>query len=266
MLTALAQKFTLQSTYTSPNDNRWILTDHFYVHSIESGGVSIDIFNVDTNDADVHGAAQICCQCYGYAGDDDKTCNNVARGDAACAGGSTDMYDQCVAQLKTWGDDSRSKLASYVKNSTADWKIVNSHYGPYDHYAEANAATWRKLLQGLGVQVFLYGHTHGEKHDYSTDKIHFVENGAGGGIQSESASSVPTYAQDYVSNVWTATGYPYGFFELNASKNWIKLRFLTFDDQWQMAKTVAASTIGGIKVGHCWYIPNDGSKGQACSS
>ncbi|ETL39590.1 hypothetical protein L916_09091, partial [Phytophthora nicotianae] len=74
IVTALENKFSWQSKYTSPNDDRWILKDHFYVYSIEDkdSGVSIDIFNVDSGDASTHAAQQTCCQCYGYAeGDDD---------------------------------------------------------------------------------------------------------------------------------------------------------------------------------------------------
>ncbi|EEY59949.1 uncharacterized protein PITG_13108 [Phytophthora infestans T30-4] len=97
LVAALNNKFSWQSGYTSPNDDRWILEDHFYVYTIEDSdaGVSIDIFNVDSNDADSHGALKTCCQCYGYAGDDDDACDNVARGDDACCGGDTDMYDAC---------------------------------------------------------------------------------------------------------------------------------------------------------------------------
>ncbi|POM69975.1 Hypothetical protein PHPALM_13683, partial [Phytophthora palmivora] len=132
LVTALKNKFSWQSGYTSPNDDRWILEDHFYVYTIEdsTSGVSIDIFNIDSNDADSHGAQETCCQCYGYAGDDDDTCDNISRGDDACCGGDTDMYDACVDQLTSWADDSRTQLAANIANSTATWKIVNSHYNP----------------------------------------------------------------------------------------------------------------------------------------
>ncbi|RLN45391.1 hypothetical protein BBJ29_010106 [Phytophthora kernoviae] len=45
--------------YTSPNDDRWILEDHLYVYSFVNStpGVSIGIFNVDSGDADTHGAS-----------------------------------------------------------------------------------------------------------------------------------------------------------------------------------------------------------------
>ncbi|KAE8972078.1 hypothetical protein PF007_g26628 [Phytophthora fragariae] len=77
LIQGLESKFEWQSGYTSPNDNRWKLEDHFYVHRIEdpTTGVSIDIFNVDTNDADIHGAMQICCQCYGYSEGDSAGCD-----------------------------------------------------------------------------------------------------------------------------------------------------------------------------------------------
>ncbi|GMF16526.1 unnamed protein product [Phytophthora lilii] len=191
LVKALSNKFSWQSDYTSPNDNRWVLKDHFYVYSIEDkdSGVSIDIFNVDAGDASTHGAQQTCCQCYGYAEGSDKKCKNVARGDKLCCGGDTDMYDACYKKFTEWSDDSRKQLAKEVAASTATWKIVNSHYSPYAHYDESGMAKWFKILKDSGIQLWMNGHTHGENHDYSsTYKVHFVDNGAGGGIQKESAS------------------------------------------------------------------------------
>ncbi|KAI9981264.1 hypothetical protein PInf_008914 [Phytophthora infestans] len=201
LLTSLKNKFSWQSTYTSPNDDRWVLEDHFYVYSIkdEASGISIDIFNVDSGDADSHGATEVCCQCYGYAGDDDDKCSNIARGDDACCGGDGDMYDKCMAQFTAWSDDSRKQLEANIANSWATWKVVNSHYSPYAHYAEAGMDKWFSIINDTGVHLWLNGHTHGENHDYSTSLgVHFVDNGAGGGIQKESASGsgIPTYAKD----------------------------------------------------------------------
>ncbi|KAF1779249.1 Metallo-dependent phosphatase-like [Phytophthora cactorum] len=247
-------------------DNRWIMPDHFFVHSIAdpTSNVTIDIFNLDTNDADTHGAQQICCQCYGYSGKDDDSCENVKRGDSLCAGGDNSMYDACMDKLQAWGEDSRNKLVEAAKASNATWKIVNTHYSPYNHYAPGPAEKWRELLDGLGIQLFLYGHTHGEKHDYTAFKTHFIENGAGGGIQNESPSGIPPYAEDYVENVWAAGHYPYGFFTLNVSPTWLKVSFNTFDDTWAMTKDLDATGVGGIAIKHCWYIPQRGGKGKSC--
>lgn len=266
LLSALEQKFTLQSSYVSPQDNRWIMPDHFFVHSIANpaSNVTIDIFNLDTNDADTHGAQQICCQCYGYSGKDDDACENVKRGDSLCAGGNNGMFDACMDKLQTWGDDSRKRLVEAAKASNATWKIVNTHYSPYNHYAPGPAEKWRELLDGLGIQLFLYGHTHGEKHDYAAFKTHFIENGAGGGIQNESPSGIPPYAEDYVENVWAAGHYPYGFFSLRVSPTWLQVNFNTFDDSWSMTKDVDATGIGGIAIKHCWYIPQRGGRGKSC--
>ncbi|KAI9895175.1 hypothetical protein PsorP6_018278 [Peronosclerospora sorghi] len=172
LVVALKNKFALQAEYTSPNDNWWVLKDHFYVYSIadEVSGVSIDIFNVDVGDATTHGAQQTCCQCYGYSEEKDKLCKNVDRGDKLCVGGDTDMYDAV---------DSRQQLAKEVAASNATWKLVNSHYSPYAHYDEAGMKKWFDILQDASVQLWLNVHTHGENHDYSsTLQMHFVTNGA----------------------------------------------------------------------------------------
>ncbi|KAE9296403.1 hypothetical protein PF008_g24009 [Phytophthora fragariae] len=269
LITALENKFKWQQEYTSPNDDRWVLKDHFYVYTVEdaASGVSIDIFNVDSGDADVHAAQQVCCQCYGYSDGDDTSCNSVARGDKYCCGGDSDMYDACYAKFTEWSDDSRSQLAEKVKSSNATWKIVNSHYSPSVHYAETGMKKWFDILDGSGIHAWVYGHTHGEKHDYSESLgVHFVENGAGGGIQKESASGITTYAADYISNVWTYTGDEYGFFSLTASEDWLKLQYHTADNSWSFGSSMTDTTVGGVETKHCWYIPADGTKGQECSS
>ncbi|GMF36508.1 unnamed protein product [Phytophthora lilii] len=268
LIQGLENKFKWQSEYVSPNDNRWVLEDHFYVHRIEdpATGVSIEIFNVDTNDADVHGAMQICCQCYGYSNSDSATCRNAGRGHQYCCGGDTAMFDACYAKFAEWGDNSRAQIAEKVKQSTATWKIVNSHYSPYNHYAENGMKKWFDILQNSGVHVWLNGHTHGEKHDYSSSLgIHFLENGAGGGIQSESASGIPAYATSYVNkNEWTYTSDEYGFMSLQASKEWIKLQYHTADKSWSFGETFNSTKVGGVETKHCWYIPADGTEGRGC--
>lgn len=268
LISSLNQKFKLQAQYVSPNDNRWIMSDHFYVHKLLDpvSGLEIEIFNMDTNDADTHGARQICCQCYGYANGQDSQCEDVDRGHSYCAGGDTGMYDACMKQLRAWGDDSRAKLVEAVETSNATWKIVNTHYSPYNHYAPYRADAWHELLSDLGIQLFIYGHTHGEKHDYANFKTHFIENGAGGGIQNESPSGIPPYATDYVQNIWAAGHYPYGIFSLKISPNWLQVEFLTFDNKWIMRKELRASVVGGVAVKHCWYIPQSGRKGRSCDS
>uniref|UniRef100_K3WNU3 Calcineurin-like phosphoesterase domain-containing protein n=1 Tax=Globisporangium ultimum (strain ATCC 200006 / CBS 805.95 / DAOM BR144) TaxID=431595 RepID=K3WNU3_GLOUD len=278
LLTAINTKFKLQAGYKSPNNDRWMLTDHFYVHTIKDGDVSVDIFNLDTNDADTHAADQICCQCYGYSeGDKEKKCKQATRGHKHCCGGDTSMYDQCMKQFKEWGDEAKAKLVEGVKKSTATWKIVNSHYSPYNHYGEAGASEWIQTLQSIdGIQLWINGHTHGEKHDFGAFNMHFIENGAGGGIQSEAASGIPKYASSYIKNLWTAGGLTdgtldgntYGFFEVAASKEWLKVRFLTFDSNWKITKDdngLEKGTIGGVAAKHCWYIPVDGTLGKECS-
>ncbi|KAF4315668.1 hypothetical protein BBO99_00005225 [Phytophthora kernoviae] len=267
LVTALGNKFKWQSEYTSPNDDRWILEDHFYVYSIEdeSSGVSIDIFNVDAGDASTHGAQQTCCQCYGYAEGDDKTCKNVARGDELCCGGDTDMFDACMDKFTEWSDDSRKQMAEKAASSKATWKIVNSHYSPYAHYDETGMQTWFDLLDGSGIHLWMNGHTHGENHDYSEMyKVHFVNNGAGGGIQKESASGIPEHAKGMVEANWAYGGQEYGFMSVEASEEWLKLQYHTTDDSWSFAESFNSTKVGGVETKHCWYIPLNGAKGVEC--
>uniref|UniRef100_A0AAV1VK64 Calcineurin-like phosphoesterase domain-containing protein n=1 Tax=Peronospora matthiolae TaxID=2874970 RepID=A0AAV1VK64_9STRA len=267
LIQGLENKFRWQSEYTSPNDNRWILKDHFYVHRVEDAatGVSIDIFNIDTNDADVHGAMQVCCQCFGYSNGNSGVCKSVGRGHEFCCGGDTGMFDTCMAKFTEWGDDSRAQIAEKVKQSTATWKVVNSHYSPYNHYAQKGMNKWFDTLRGLGVNVWINGHAHAEKHDFSVPLgIHFLENGAGGGIQKEPASGIPDYAAGFIKNEWSYSGDEYGFMSLQASWEWMKLQYHTADKSWSFGEDFNTTKIGGVETKHCWYIPLDGTEGRRC--
>ena len=92
--------FKWQQEYTSHDNNRWVLRS-LYVYSIEDAGlgVSVDIFNVETGNANVHGAQQVCCQWFAYLGGNDNSCRGVACGHKYCAGGDTDTYDACFAKF-----------------------------------------------------------------------------------------------------------------------------------------------------------------------
>ncbi|KAI9915948.1 hypothetical protein PsorP6_006943 [Peronosclerospora sorghi] len=180
------------------------MKDHFYIYRVEyaASGVSVAIFTVDTNDADVHAAHLVCFQCNGYsnnAGD----CNNVSGGDKFCCGGDTAMYDACMAKFTEWADDFRAQLAEQVKQANATWNIVNSHYSTYPHFFKKGMKKWFDVLRGSDVQVWVNGHTHSAQHDYSESLgIHFLLSGNGGGIQHDPAIPIPDYAASYVQSMW----------------------------------------------------------------
>ncbi|GAB9470277.1 hypothetical protein Gpo141_00007527 [Globisporangium polare] len=267
MLKQLDEKFSRQSNYKSPYNDRWQMPARYYVETIKdaASGVTVDIFNVDTNAATVHGGEQTCCQCYGYqskygtAG----SCTNTVRGDKLCFGGDTDLFDACLAKLQEWQDDSLKQLKRDAKASTATWKVVNSHYSPHFHMAPSMMAEWNQVLADTGIHIFMNGHTHAESHEYGDFKTHFVTNGAGGGIQSESIGSPPSYATN-ISTVWIGHDTPYGIFELSFSKTQARLQFATFDSNWVFKKSAADTVKGGQLIGHCWLIPQDGSIGAEC--
>ncbi|EGZ13467.1 hypothetical protein PHYSODRAFT_335241 [Phytophthora sojae] len=65
-----------------------------------------------------------------------STCRNVGRGHQYCCCGDNVMIDQRMSKLNAWGADARTKIAQQSKQSTATWKIINSHYSTYHHYAK----------------------------------------------------------------------------------------------------------------------------------
>jgi hypothetical protein len=252
------------------------LKDHYYVESFEKDGVSIEIYNIDTNFAESHGVMQICCQCYGYtkqvakseeeAKKIGKTCNDQKPGDKLCAGGDVGMYNACAAKIEEWWNDSMTKVQADLAKSKATWKIINSHYSPHFHMSEPKMKQWYKIAKDGGVQVWLNGHTHGFNHDISNWGTHFFENGGGGGIQSETSGYPPEVAEKFVSNTWIAPGAPYGFFELSFSKEWLKIQFVTFDDAWRFSKVKSEIVKGKFKKGHCWHVPYNMGKGKECTA
>ncbi|TMW68147.1 hypothetical protein Poli38472_007819 [Pythium oligandrum] len=272
LLSALDDRFTAQSNYKSPNGDRWQLPSHYYKRTItdEATGLTVDIFNVDTNAATNHGAEQVCCQCYGYLGGKVKgdegyvDCNTVHRGHELCAAGNVTVVEACLAKFQAWSDDSLKQTIADAQASKADWKIVNSHYSPHYHFAEPMMNAWYQALKDSKIQLFINGHTHAEGIDFADFNTHFVTNGAGGGIQSESMGEVPAHVKN-VKKVWRANGMPYGYFELSFSKEWLKLQFVTFDEKWQFAETSEETVKGKGKIEYCYAIPRDGSAGKPCT-
>lgn len=266
MLRYLHYKFTLQRDYRSPDNNRWVLRDHYYKETVSKNGVSVDIFNVDTNYADSHAAHQVCCQCYGYSnGGQGVACHNIQRNSPYCAGGDAEMYDACMNFIKGWWDDSIHQLKRDLATSTATFKVVNTHYSPHFHMSPPKMKVWYQIMSDFSVHAWINGHTHGFNHDISKWETHFFENGGGGGIQSETSGHRPPTAAAYVDTEWIGAGDPYGFFELTFSQDWLKVQFVTFDQHWKFSLNATAVKAGGLQRGHCWNIPRTGGPGYSCS-
>ncbi|KAF1794260.1 Metallo-dependent phosphatase-like [Phytophthora cactorum] len=238
--------------YKSANSDRWKLSDHYYVESVEENGVSVDIFNIDTNFADSHGVMQICCQCYGYVKKKELSEAEAKKLGNTC-NDRTPMYNACADTIKTWWDDSLEQVKKDLAASTATWKRGQDEGVVHDH-------------QGGWGSRWLNGHTHGFNHDISNWGTHFYENGGGGGIQSETSGLPPEVAEKYVEHAWIAAGNPYGFFMLHFSEDWLKTEFVTFDDSWTFSVKKDEIVKGGYQKGHCWHVPVTVGAGKECAS
>ncbi|RHY09198.1 hypothetical protein DYB36_010867, partial [Aphanomyces astaci] len=288
MLSFLDKKFDLQASYVSPNSNRlfrfvfrfgcvherrWLMKDHYFLERVTQNNVTVDILNIDTNDAAVHGASQVCCQCYGYRwkytqapGDTKDPCKNTVRGDQVCAGGDVEMYDKCMERIDSWAKASFDGATKDLMASTADFKIINTHYSPHFHMDPPHMQKWYDLTKTHQVHGWFNGHTHGFNHDVAKWNTHFFQNGAGGGIFSESATTVAN--NDQVKTTWVASGQPYGFLELSFTKSWMKVQFVSFDKTWDFKGfDFGDTTKGGVARGHCWFVPKVlDSPGVECKS
>ncbi|ETW08108.1 hypothetical protein, variant 1 [Aphanomyces invadans] len=278
MLKYLDAKFDLQAGYVSPRgdrygasrdvltlSSRWIMKGHYYVHRVTKNGVTVDIFNLDTNEATTHGAQQVCCQCFGYGGSDDE-CDNISPGSPLCAGGNVDMYKACMDRIQSWADVSYEGAKKDLAASTADFKIINTHYSPHYHMDPTRMKKWFDLTKQFNVHAWFNGHTHGFNHDITAWNTHFFQNGAGGGIVSESSGSVQNVAG--IKSQWVASGHPYGFMELSFTKEWLKVEFVSFDNAWQFNGFASRDIVpGGVARGHCWFVhKSSDSPGLACES
>ncbi|ETW04429.1 hypothetical protein, variant [Aphanomyces invadans] len=267
LLRYLDIRFEAQANYTSPRHNRWVLRDHYYVDRVAKHGTSVDIFNLDTNHADHHGAKDVCCQCFGYSakfGLNQSLCDDAQRGDLVCLGGDVAMFDECVAKIETWASESYTRAMQDIKASTATFKIVNTHYSPHYHMNRTKMMQWYALCREAGVTAWFNGHTHGFSHDVAEWGTHFFLNGGGGGYWTR---NLPGINNGLVKNQWRVEGNPYGFMELIVSKDWLQVRFATFDDQWTFGGLDRQSTVvGGLQRGHCWFIPrtHQASSGIEC--
>ncbi|OQR82933.1 calcineurin-like phosphoesterase [Achlya hypogyna] len=268
MLKYLNLKFSLQQNYESPNGGRWLMKDHYYVESVEKDGITVEIYNLDTNHAESHGASQVCCQCFGYARkfsekNSNAACKNVIGGDKLCAGGDLGMYKACMDTIEKWGQDSMDGAMRDMAKSKADFKIINTHYSPHFHMGEPRMMRWYNVTKANNVHAWFNGHTHGFNHDVAKWGTHFFENGGGGGIVTESSTKGNN---KFLDPIWVAGGNPYGFMELSFSKDWLKVQFASFDKSWSFGGfNLAATNRGGVAKGHCWYIPRiPGTPGIKC--
>ncbi|KAF0715642.1 Aste57867_3269 [Aphanomyces stellatus] len=269
LLEYMDKRFDAQASYKSPHHNRWVLRDHYFVERVHKHGVSVDVFNIDTNDAENHGGKDVCCQCYGYMaklGIPNYVCNDPQPGDIGCAGGDVELWQACYDKLESWANESYTRMKADLATSTATFKIVNTHFSPHYHMTSEKMNRWYDLCRDGGVTAWFNGHTHSFNHDVSKWGTHFFQNGGGGGYFSQDSPSVHN---DVVKTQWLVSGNPYGYMELRFSHDWLKVQFATFDDQWQFNGMLRnESVVGGVARGHCWYIPRDhmASKGIECDS
>ncbi|KAG6960748.1 hypothetical protein JG687_00008073 [Phytophthora cactorum] len=148
---------------------------------------------------------------------------------------------------------SRTQLLNFLRQniaySTATWEVMNSNYSPYAHCVAAGMDKWLNIINNTGVHLWLNGHTHGENHDSSSSLgVHFVDNELAEVSKKESASGIPTHAEEYVVNLdITCDGHEYGFFLLTASKDWLKLHsIILLMTGGRMRRTFNATTISGV--------------------
>jgi tartrate-resistant acid phosphatase type 5 len=92
-------------------------------------------------------------------------------------------------RIQSWAAESYKGAMRDLALSKADFKIINTHYSPHYHMSRPLAKKWFNITKApRGVHAWFNGHTHGFNHDVTTWHTHFFQNGAGGGIVSQSGA------------------------------------------------------------------------------
>jgi len=239
LIQALHDRFQGANNYVSKNNDRWQMPAHYYkvrhsyTDSDPSKNFDVDIFNLDTNAAGQR-ISDTCCQCHSgdnipYKDMEGENCENPSRNQMKCHRGNTTMFDACKNFFEEFWDQSMRNLTIDLAASDATWKVVHQHY-LMKFFTPSQEHELRTILRNGGAHIFWGGHEHAMGHDFDfADRIHYLENGCGGGGHIQSGTG----------NVFSKKAY--GFMAGRISKNYFQIQYI--DDS------------GDVK--HCYNIPND---------
>eukprot|EP00927_Polykrikos_kofoidii_P066936 TRINITY_DN62493_c0_g1_i1.p1 TRINITY_DN62493_c0_g1~~TRINITY_DN62493_c0_g1_i1.p1 ORF type:complete len:877 (+),score=140.77 TRINITY_DN62493_c0_g1_i1:95-2632(+) len=163
-----------QIAYTWVSD-RWILPALYWHQKVTypSKGVSVDYYMVDSNVNDAS---------HPYHDPEHNICSaRFNRNDCAPIG-PKDPWD-CKKWFDSLWREQLEWLDQKLRESTADWQIVVTHFPPERAY---RAADWRPLVEKYGIDIFFTGHRHQqEAHSRSEAGAPYIVAGGGGGVTSE---------------------------------------------------------------------------------
>jgi hypothetical protein len=175
-------------TWYSPS---WVMPAQYFKQHVRYDGFTVDFYMLESNflDAkppgvDIH--------------------HNICQGGANCWGLRP---DNCVSYFQDAWAKSLEMLEDGLKNSNADWHIINTHYPAPSIIGMPKI---QELHQKYGIDFIFTGHTHyqalGEDHG-----IPWVISGGGGGVSSDAKPSIDGHDGAY------------GFVDFTINKDFLKI-------------------------------------------
>lgn len=153
-------------TWYSPS---WVMPAQYFTQRVRYNGFTVETFMLESNfmDALPHGA---------------DPNHNICQGGANCWGLN---IDTCVHYFQDHWAKSLDMLEEGLKNSTADWRIINTHY---PGYGIASQPRIKELHSKYGFDLLFTGHAHIQQIGESNG-IPWIVSGGGGGVTSDAKPS-----------------------------------------------------------------------------
>jgi hypothetical protein len=157
-----------------PN-NRWRMPGQYWSQKIQYADFAVDVFLLDSNTQDAH-----------PTGVDPG--HNICNDGKVIPPCPAMTNKTCAAYFSKLWTDGMAFLEAGLKKSTAEWKIVVTHY-PADGIAAF--PDFQKLSKTYGIDLLFTGHRHIQSHGYeSTAGTNWIVSGGGGGISADAGPSL----------------------------------------------------------------------------
>lgn len=205
-------------TWNPHSQDRWFIPALYWAQTVHYPDFSVDYYFLDTNVWDA----------YDF---DNPSQHNICSKyknpwNSECPAGLTSVW-RCPSWFKELWESQKKWLAALVQDSTADWRIVVTHFPPYFPEWLNEVKEWTKELE---IDLFVTGHRHEQhthgvgdpktliwpsggpgpwKHLYTDflDPSSWVVSGGGGGVTSEMLPH------------WSGQDDQYGFMDMTLTKD-----------------------------------------------
>jgi len=216
--------------YTWGDSGRWLTPALYWRTKAIYADFTVDYYMVDSNVNDAfppmdQPSHNMCSES-----------NNLA--DPSCGASGPVGTWGCFNWFQALWNEQVSWMDRNMKDSTADWLIVVTHFPP-----EFRRDTWARLASSYGIDLIVTGHRHQQEMSRGRDpyigNAAWVVSGGGGGITSEGRPN--EYGQDD----------QYGFMDMTLSKQSLKIESISHSgvlrkemtiDAWRKSTTTSTRT------------------------